>query len=254
MDTQRTLAYTFVDTESSWDRDLFTANRMIHSRYQHNRIGSRIINAAALFDVDIACDGTVSFGSVKSWSQCTHKTDLAVTKALFDNLAERSDRVVVTWGGVPADQQILTLTAMEFGLVLPSQFQERTAATRHRMHLDLSLAMKSGGKTWHHLSEVAHRIGVPLALLRDKARFFPTRSPAEWRLLTGHCELDTLITAIVMVAWRIAQGAPGLRFEPAIIGMIAAFLRQRPAHPLAAELKAFSAELEQWIAEDRKAA
>ncbi|MBA4043555.1 MAG: hypothetical protein C0471_03915, partial [Erythrobacter sp.] len=69
-----------------------------------------------------------------------------------------------------------------------------------------------------------------------------------------HCELDTLITAIVMIAWRIAQDAPGLRFEPAVIGMIGAFLRQRPAHPLAAELRAFSARLEQWIADDRDAA
>lgn len=249
MDTQRTLAYTFVDTESSWDRELIAANREIHSRYERNRIGSRIINAAALFDVDIAGDGAVSFGAIKSWSQCTHRTDLAVTKALFDNLAERSDRVVVTWGGVPADQQILTLTAMEFGLVLPPHFQERASATRHRMHLDLSLAMKSGGKTWHHLSEVAHRIGVPLALLRDKARFFPTPSPAEWRMLTGHCELDTLVTAIVMIAWRIAQGAPGLRFEPAVIATIGAFLRHRPEHPHAIELRAYSADLEQLIEE-----
>lgn len=254
MDTQRSLAYTFVDTESSWDRELFTANRKIHARYEHKRIGSRIINAAALFDVSISGDGTVSFGAVKSWSQCTHGTDHAVTKALFDNLAERSDRVVVTWGGVPADQQILTLTAMNYGLVLPPQLQERTFATRHRMHLDLSLAMKSGGKTWHHLSEVAHRIGVPLALLRDKARFFPTRSPAEWRLLTAHCELDTLVTAIVMIAWRIAQGAPGLRFEPATIATIGAFLRQRPDHPHAIELRTYSADLEQLIAEDRHAA
>jgi len=254
MDAQRTHSYTFVDTESSWDRDLFTANRTIHSRYERNRIGTRIINAAAMFDVDIAADGVVSFGAVKSWSQCTHGTDLAVTKTLFDNLAERSDRVVVTWGGVPADQQILTLTAMEFGLVLPPQFRERTSATRYRMHLDLSLAMKSGGKTWHHLSEVAQRIGVPLALLRDKARFIPTRTPAEWRLLSGHCELDTLITAIVMIAWRIAQGAPGLRFEPAVIATIGAFLRQRPDHPHAIELKAYSAELAQLIGEDSRAA
>jgi hypothetical protein len=254
MEIQRTLSYTFIDTESSWDRDLVAANRLIFPRCEQNRIGSRIINAAALFDVDIAGDGTVSFGAVKSWSQCTHGSDLAVTKALFDNLAERADRTVVTWGGVPADQQILTLTAMEYCLVLPPQFQERTSATRHRMHLDLSLAMKSGGKTWHHLSEVAHRIGVPLALLRDKARFLPSRSPAEWQLLTAHCELDTLVTAIVMLAWRIAQGSPGLRFEPAVIGMISAFLRQRPAHPLAGELKAFASVLEQLIGEDQKAA
>ena len=151
MDTQRTLLYTFVDTESSWDRDLIAANQAIHPDCQHNRIGSRIIDAAAIFDVDIGGDGTVSFGAVKSWSKCTHKTDRAVTKALFDNLTERSERTVVTWGGLPADQQILTISAMEYGLVLPPQFRERTFATRHRMHLDLSLAMKAGSKTWHHL-------------------------------------------------------------------------------------------------------
>jgi hypothetical protein len=254
MDTQRTLSYTFVDTESSWDRDLIAANQAIHPDCQHNRIGSRIIDAAAIFDVDIAGDGTVSFGAVKSWSKCTHGSDWAVTKALFDNLTERSERTVVTWGGLPADQQILTLTAMEHGLVLPPQFRERTYSTRHRMHLDLSLAMKAGSKTWHHLSEVAYRLGVPLALLRDKARFFPTHCPADWRLLTSHCELDTLVTAIVMIAWRNAQGTPGLRFEPAVIGMIGAFLRQRPEHPHESELKAYILELERMISEAREAA
>lgn len=254
MDTQRTLSYTFVDTESSWDPDLIEANKMIHPDCQHNRMGSRIISAAALFDVDIACDGTLSFGALKSWNEHTHRSDRAVTKALFDNLAERASRTVITWGGVPADQQILTLTAMEYGLVLPTQFQERTYANRHRMHLDLSLAMKAGGQTWHHLSEVAYRIGVPLALLQDKARYFQTRSPADWRLLTGHCELDTLVTAIVMIAWRIAQGAPGLRFEPAVIATIGAFLRQRPDHPHGIELKAYSTDLEQLIGEVRQSA
>lgn len=254
MDTQRTFKYTFVDTESIWHPELVAANRTIHPDCQHTRVGSRVITAAAIFDTDITSEGTVSFGALKSWSQLVNRSDRAVTKALFDNLTERHDRVVVTWGGVPVDQQVLTLTAMECGLVLPPQFREPVFGNRQRMHLDLSLAMRAGGKTWHHLSEVAYRVGVPLTLLRDKARFFQTRTPADWHVLQSHCELDTLITAIVMVAWRIAQGAPGLRFEPAVIGMIAAFLRQRPAHPSAAELKAFSAELEHWIAEDREAA
>jgi hypothetical protein len=36
--------------------------------------------------------------------------------------------------------------------------------------------------------------------------------------------------------------------------MIGAFLRQRPAHPLAGELAAFATHLEYLIAEDRRAA
>lgn len=254
MTMPRSYKYTFLDTESAWDADLIAATRAIHPDCEHNRIATRCISAAALFDVDIAAEGTVSFGAVKSWSEHALRSDYAVTKALFDSLAERADRTVVTWGGVPVDQQVLTLTAMEAGLALPPQLREPAFGKRQRAHLDLSLAMKAGGRTWHHLSEVAYRIGVPLPLLRNKAQFFQTRTPADWAMLLGHCELDTLITAIVMLAWRIAQGAPGLRFEPAVIGMIGAFLRQRPDHPLAAELKAFSAELELWIGEDQKAA
>ncbi len=254
MSTPRSFKYTFIDTESAWDHRLIAATRAIHPDCQHNRIAARRISAAALFELDIAADGTVAFGPVKSWSEYTHRSSRAVTKALFDSLAESADRTVVSWGGVPVDHQVLALTAMEYGLALPPQFREPVFGNRQRMHIDLSLAMKSGGKTWHHLSEVAYRIGVPLTLLRNKAHFFQTRTVADWHLLLGHCELDTLITAIVMVAWRIAQNAPGLRFEPAVIGMIGAFLRQRTAHPLAAELRAFSAHLEQLIGEDREAA
>ena len=254
MTTPCAYKYTFLDTESHWDRDLIAANRAIHPECQANRIASRCISAAAIFDVDISAEGIVSFGALKSWSEYAHRSSRKVTKALFDNLAERSDRTVVTWGGVPVDQQVLTLSAMEYGLTLPPQFQEHVFGRRQLNHIDLSLAMKSGGKTWHHLSEVAYRVGVPITLLRDKARFFRTRTAADWRSLVGHCELDTLMTAIVMVAWRIAQGAPGLKFEPTVIGMIGAFLRQRPAHPLAGELNAFAFDLEQMIGEDREAA
>ncbi|MFN3475780.1 MAG: hypothetical protein ACK4ZW_17215 [Blastomonas sp.] len=196
----------------------------------------------------------MSFGAVKSWSEHTLESDLTVTKAQFDALADREPRTVVTWGGVPVDQQVLTLSAMQFGLLLPPQLREPVFGNRQRIHLDLSLAMWAGGKTWHHLPEVAYRIGVPLALLRDMARFFQTRTAADWRVLPGHRQLDTLITAIVMLAWRIVQGAPSRRFEPAVIGMIAAFLRQRPAHPLLSELKAFGAALERWIGQDLEAA
>ncbi len=251
---QNTFKFTFFDTESAWDHDLISANQAIHPDCQHNRVACRRLSAAALFDLDLSSDGTVSFGPLKSWSEYTHRSSRAVTKALFDDLAARSDRTVISWGGLPVDQQVLALSAMEFGYALPSQFREPTFGNRQRMHLDLSLAMKSGGKTWHHLSEVAYRIGVPLALLRNKAQFFQTRTAADWRLLVGHCELDTLITAIVMIAWRIAQGHPGLRFEPAVIGMIGAFVRQRPAHPLVAELKTFAEELEDIISDDRQAA
>lgn len=254
MDTNHPLKYTFVDTESRWEPELVAANRKIHPDCHHTRIGSRIITAAALFDVDIARDGIVSFGSIKSWSHHTNGSDRAVVKALFDSLLERQGRTLVTWGGVPVDQQVLMLSAMEHGLVLPGQLREPVFGNRQRSHLDLSLAMKGAGRTWHHLSEVAYRIGVPLSLLRNKAQFFQTRTPADWHVLLGHCELDTLITAIVMIAWRIAQDAPGLRFEPAVVGMIYAFLRQRPAHPLAKEMKAYSAELERLIEQGRDAA
>jgi hypothetical protein len=249
-----TLRYTFVDTESVWDLNLVSANRAIYPYYDHNRIGSRVITAAALFDVDILPDGTLAFGEVKSWNARSNGGSYGVVKSLFDNLAARDNRVVVTWGGVATDQQILTLSAMEHGLVLPPHFRQADFYRAQRLHLDLGLAMKGVSKTWHHLSEVADRVGVPFPLLRDKAKPIIPRNYADWLRLVAHCELDTLITAIVMIAWRIAQGTPSLRFEPAVVAMIAAFLRQRPSHPMAAYLTAFSDELTAIIGEGQMAA
>lgn len=249
-----TLRYTFVDTESVWDLNLVNANRAIYPYYDHNRIGSRVITAAALFDVDILPDGSLAFGEVKSWNAHAHGGSYGVVKSLFDNLAARDNRVVVTWGGVATDQQILTLAAMQYGLVLPPHFRQADFYRAQRLHLDLGLAMKGISKTWHHLSEAADRVGVPFPLLRDKAKPFVLRSNADWLKLVAHCELDTLITAIAMIAWRIAQGTPCLRFEPAVVAMIAAFLRQRPNHPMAAYLTAFSDELTGIIGEEQMAA
>ena len=250
----RTLRYTFVDTESLWDPGLVHAHRAIHPACQTNRIASRVITAAALFDVDIKPDGTLEFGEVKSWNARANGGSYGVVKALFDNLAARENRVVVTWGGLATDQQILILSAMEHGLVLPPHFRQADFYRAQRLHLDLGLAMKGISKTWHHLSEAADRVGVPFPLLRDKAKPFVLRSNADWLKLVAHCELDTLITAIVMIAWRIAQGTPCLRFEPAVVAMIAAFLRQRPQHPMAAYLNAFSDELTAIIGEGQMAA
>jgi len=250
----RTLRYTFVDTESLWDPGLVHAHRAIHTACQTNRIASRVITAAALFDVDIKPDGTLEFGEVKSWNAPAHGGSYGVVKALFDNLAARENRVVVTWGGLATDQQILILSAMEHGLALPPHFREADTLPRKRLHLDLALAMKSSSPTYHHLSEVAYRIGVPFALLSNKAQAFIPRTNADWQALTSHCELDTLLTAITMIAWRIAQGSSGLRFEPAVVCLIGAFLLQRPNHPMAAYLTAFSDELTAIIGEGQMAA
>ncbi|MEA1618044.1 hypothetical protein SOQ14_03850 [Erythrobacter sp. T5W1-R] len=144
-----TLRYTFVDTESLWDPGLVHAHRAIHPACQTNRIASRVITAAALFDVDIKPDGTLEFGEVKSWNARAHGGSYGVVKALFDNLAARENRVVVTWGGLATDQQVLILSAMENGLALPPHFREADTLPRKRLHLDLALAMKSSSPTYH---------------------------------------------------------------------------------------------------------
>ncbi|MFL0671426.1 MAG: hypothetical protein ACJLS3_08390 [Erythrobacter sp.] len=54
---------------------------------------------------------------------------------------------------------------------------------------------------------------------------------------------------MTMIAWRIAQGSSGLRFEPAVVCLIGALLLQRPNHPMATYLTTLSDELTGIIGE-----
>ena len=222
------MKYTFVDTESWWDRDLHRAYQHLDPATEHRRIGCRRIGVAAALDVEIDDEGRISVGAIASWTARDLGGEREVVTQLFDHLRQRDDRIVVTYGGIATDVQILTLAAMQYGLRLPPQLIDQPGRKGPRQHCDLALMLKGGGRTFHHLSEVALRIGIPLKLLEDKKWVDAPASTAAWEQVRAHCEKDCVITACAMIAWRCAQGHNALRLEPALLGLIAGVIRRRP--------------------------
>jgi len=241
--------YTFIDTESWWDEELHKAYLRLDPDSKHHRMACRKIGIAAALDLDIDGEGRISVGAVASWSEHALGTERAVVSALFDHLRARDDRIIVTWGGVPVDWQLLTLAAMADGQTLPPQALDAPRRNMPRSNEDLALLLKGAGRTWHHASEVALRVGVPVSLLEGKARVIKPVAEAAWRAVQDHSERDCLITAIVKIAWLTTRGAEGLRFEPAVIALVEGFLRRRPEHALAGEMRVYLRSLHQVIGE-----
>ena len=77
-----------------------------------------------------------------------------------------------------------------------------------------------------------------------------TLSAAAWQNLRDHVELDCLLLAIAKIGWLTTQGTNGLRLEPGIITLVEGFLRRRPDHGLAGELRAYANDLHSIIAAD----
>lgn len=241
--------YTFIDTESWWDEELHHAYRRLDPECEHHRMACRRIGIASALDLDIDGEGRVAVGTVASWTEYSHGSERAVVSALFDYLRARDDRTIVTWGGVPVDWQLLILAAMAEGLTLPPQALDAPKRNAPRANEDLALILKGAGRTWHHASEVALRLGVPVSLLEGKARVIKPVAEAAWRAVQDHCERDCLITAIAKIAWLTTRGAEGLRFEASVVALVEGFLRRRPDHSLAEELKAYVGGLHQVIGE-----
>lgn len=202
-------AFTFFDTESAWDEHLHEAYRRIDPKVQpHHRLGSKRIFAAAALDVTVTDDGQISCDAIRSWTENGHGDEEAVVSGLFDHLRARPDRVAVGYGSIAADVPLLLAAAMEYGIVLPSQFIERRSFSRSALHphTDVGLVLKGGGKTWHHMAEVALRLGLPVDLLDTKARVdFPT-TDSQWQQVRAHVELDAALVGIVTLAWLRTQG------------------------------------------------
>lgn len=242
------MKYTFIDTESWWDRDLHRAYQHLDPATEHRRIGCRRIGVAAALDVEIDEEGRISVGTISSWTSRDLGNEREVVSQLFDHLRQRDDRMVVTYGGIATDVQILTLAAMQYGLRLPPQFIDQPGRRGARQHFDLALLLKAGGRTFHHLSEVALRIGIPLKLLEDKKWVDAPALPGAWEQVRAHCEKDCVITACAMIAWRCAQGHDALRLEPALLGLIAGVIRRRPDRSYVDLLQRHQATLQQNIA------
>ena len=172
-----------------------------------------------------------------------------MVRQLFDYLRAHENEPVLTYGGLAMDIPVLLLAGMANGLRLPPQLIDRPGRKGPRPHLDLGLQVKGGGRTWSHLSQVLLRMGVPFALVASKPGVRRPVSDGAWQDLRDHVELDCLLLSIAKLGWLVAQGTDCLRLEPAIIGLVEGFLRRRPEHSLARDLRAYADNLQQRIAD-----
>lgn len=239
--------FTFIDTESWWCPQLAGDYKRLDPACEKHRIGCRRVGIAAAFDVDIDNEGRVSVGTLTSWAEHEQFDEESVVSNLFDYLRFRPDRTVVSYGGVNQDMRVLGLAAMEYGVRLPPQLVDIPGRKGPRRHIDFDLVLKGGGKTYHHLTEVALRCGVPVGLLEGKARVVKPVACGAWEMVRGHCERDTLILAITKLAWLVSQGEAGLREPQATFALITGFLRRRPDHPSAELLRAYAADIEAYV-------
>lgn len=209
------LKFSFFDTESAWDEGLHAASQRINPQLQpFHRIASKRIFAAAVFDVSVSADGAISCERIAHWAADHDCDERRVVRDLFHHLYARPDRAVVGFGSIATDVQLLQLAAQEYSLVLPQQF--RAERPRYQgldapgRHFDLGLAIKNGSKTWHHLSEVLVRIGLPSFLMAGKKHVRFPHDDQGWADVRAHVQLDCALLAIAHLAWLRAQGQQGI--------------------------------------------
>lgn len=241
--------YLALDAEFHWDEDLYKAHRAMDRKSQRRAIAVKRVMAAAVFQFTIDDEGRVATGEVASWHERDWGDEEGVLSQLFDYLRAHEDKPVLTFGGVGTDVPILVLASMAHGLRLPPQLVDQPGRKGPRPHLDLGLMLKSGGKSWSHLSQVLLRMGVPFRLVAAKPGVRRPVSAGAWQMLRDHVELDCLLLAIAKLGWLVVQGANGLRLEPATIALVEGFLRRRPDHSLAGELRAYADSLHGIIAD-----
>ena len=241
--------YIALDAESYWDRDLHELHKTMDPKSQRHAIAVKKVMAAAVFQFTIDEEGRVSTGEIGSWSERDWGSEKGVVSKVFDYLRAHEDKPIVTYGGLATDVPILLLAGIAHGLRLPPQLVDQPGRRGPRPHIDLGLQVKGGGRTWSHLSQVLLRMGVPFDLVAAKSNVPRPASAAAWQNLRDHVELDCLLLAIAKVGWLVAQCTNGLRLEPAIITLVEGFLRRRPDHGLAGELRAFVGSLHGKIAE-----
>ncbi len=222
--------FTYIDTESAWDEHLHEGARQIDSSIQpHHRIGSKRIFAASAFDVTVSIDGAISCEHIATWSEHTHGGEQEIVACLFHHLRARTDRTVIGYGSMATDVPILQLAAMQFSLPLPAHFLSQRK--RFEMpdapgrHFDLALGMKGAGRTWHHLTEIILRVGLPVALMETKKHVdFPSTREG-WEIAAAHVELDCVLLAIAHLAWLRIQGQANVDSKIAALVVLEWFSR-----------------------------
>ena len=234
--------YTILDTEMRFDPYLQEAYQEIDPANARTRIGARRLEVMAMLDVDLDEEGRVSVDPLASWIAEGIGEGLMLKDALL-RLCERTDRKLATYGGSAVDAKVIELAAMQHDLTLPNQLREQFGPRRDAQHLDLAMAIKGFGRTWHHLSEIMLRVGVPVAIISTKAEPIELNQSMDWKSVRDHCELDTLLTAIALMAWRRIQGDPCLHVPMAFYALIEGYLRQRPNGGTASVLRRQAAYL-----------
>ncbi|NIJ61141.1 hypothetical protein [Qipengyuania flava] len=240
--------YIALDAEFFWDRDLHELHRAMDPASQRRAVAVKRVMAAGVFQFTIDDEGRVSTGEIGSWSERDWGDEEGVIRQAFDYLRSNEDKSVLTFGGLAVDIPILLQACMAHGLRLPPQLIDQPGRKGPRPHIDLGLMLKGGGRTWTHLSQLLLRMGVPFDLVAAKPSVPRPASDAAWQNLRDHVELDCLLLAIAKIGWLVAQGTNGLRLEPAIIALVEGFLRRRPDHTLAGELRTYANSLHDVIA------
>lgn len=247
--------YTFFDTESAWDEALHEGARHIDPSVQaHHRIGSKRIFAAACFDVTVTSDGAISCDGMASWTERDYGDEREIVDRFFNHLRARTDRTAIGFGSVATDLPLLQLAAMEYSLQLPGHFlaqgQKIGSPVFAGRHFDLGLAMKGSGRTWHHLSEVILRLGLPAELMTTKKHVqFPTTTEG-WADAVAHVELDCALLSVAHLAWSRAQGQAYLNAKLAALVVLEWLLRNRTlTEQVRAKVVSTCAELSSTIRE-----
>lgn len=242
--------YIALDAEFYWDKHLYELHRAMDPESYDRAVAVKRVMAAGVFQFTIDEEGRVSTGEIGSWSERDWGDEEGVVSKVFDYLRANEDKPVLTYGGLATDVPIFLLASMAHGRRLPPQLVDQPGRKGPRPHLDLGLMLKGGGRTWTHLSQLLLRMGVPFDLVASKPSVPRPASAAAWQNLRDHVELDCLLLAIAKIGWLVAQGTNGLRLHPAIIALVEGFLRRRPDHSLAGELRAYADSLHGVIANE----
>ena len=231
------LRLTFIDTESAWDEYLHEDYRAIdpkgvaklerQGRKRHNQACKRIFAAAAL-DIAIGDDRTIVIEGLSAWTEREHGDEQGVVEGLLDHIRFRPDHRVVTYGGLAAELPLLTLAAMEYGLLLPDQLRgnQRVRSSEMRPHMDLALELKGQGRDWAHLSEIGLRMGLPRDLFTGKTEVELPQTAEDWIEMRRHVSCDVVLTAMVTLAWLRVQGRISIDMPSALYQLADWFLRR----------------------------
>jgi hypothetical protein len=211
--------FTFIDVEALWDEHLHEAYREIDPRgaakqkrndTHRHRIPCKRVIAAAAFSIEVDEGGAISIAGLKSWTQHEHGDEQEVVANLFAHIREKPEARVVTYSGLAAEVPLLTLAAMEYGLVMPQQLCTGMPVFARpgtwRPHIDLALEIKGQGRDWAHLSELCLRLGLPSALFMGKPDIEQPVSSEQWQALRQRVSMDCVLTAVVALAFWRANG------------------------------------------------